>query len=103
MKRFALSAFLLSTILAAGARADVKTPSVIGSHMVLQRDKPVPIWGTAEPGEEVSVQFGDTTEKTKADDKGKWKVTLPAMKADDVTKSPKGKTMTISGKNKIEL
>src|SRR5262245_33689519 len=58
-----------------GVRADVRLPSVIGSHMVLQRDKPLPIWGKADPGEEVTVQLGDRTEKAKADDKGRWKVT----------------------------
>jgi len=84
--------------LVAGVQADVKTPSVIGSHMVLQRDKPLPIWGTADPGEAVTIQFGNTTEETKADTQGKWKVTLPAMKAND-----KGQKLTITGKNKIEL
>ncbi len=97
MKRFGLSAFLLS-ILASGAFADVKVPSVIGSHMVLQRDRLLPIWGTADPGEEVTVQFGEKSEKTKADQAGKWKVTLPAMKANDTAQK-----LTISGKNKIEL
>jgi sialate O-acetylesterase len=103
MKRFGLSAFFLPLFLAAGVQADVKVPNVIGSHMVLQRDKPLPIWGTASPGEEVTVQFGDKTEKATADQEGKWKVTLPAMKADDISKGAKGHTMTITGKNKIEL
>lgn len=73
-------------------------PSVIGSHMVLQRDRPVPIWGTANPGEEVTVQFGGATRQARADEKGKWRVTLPPMRAND-----KGQTLTITGKNKIEL
>ena len=37
------------------ARADVKLPTVIGSHMVLQRDRPLPIWGWADAGEEVGI------------------------------------------------
>lgn len=80
------------------ARADVKLPSVLASHMVLQRDKPIPVWGWAEPGEEVSVQWGDQVVKARANDKGDWLVTLPAMKA-----SAKAEKLIISGKNRIEL
>src|SRR5262245_4069944 len=75
--------------------ADVKLPAVIGSHMVLQRDKPLPIWGWAAPGEDVTVTFDDHAVAAKADDKGNWKVTLPAKKADG-----KGHKLTVVGKNK---
>ena len=80
------------------ARADVKLPSVIGSHMVLQRDKPLPIWGTADADEEVAVTFAGQSHSVKADAKGNWKVMLSAVKADG-----KAHALTISGKNKIEL
>src|SRR5205809_2823659 len=92
--------FLLGAILAPIARADVKLPSVLGSHMVFQRDKPLPIWGQADPGEEVTVQIDQepSSPVTKADEKGAWKVSLPAMKADG-----KGHKLVIKGKNKIEL
>ena len=66
--------------------------------MVVQRDVPLPVWGTAEPGEEVAVALGEDKASAKADDKGQWKVTLPARKA-----SAEGATLTVSGKNKIEL
>jgi hypothetical protein len=39
-------------------RAEVALPKAFGDNMVLQREKPVQIWGTASPGEEVSVSFG---------------------------------------------
>ncbi len=69
-------------VLGAGSLfADVKTASVFGDHMVLQRDMPVPIWGKAAPGESVSVTFGAQQAKTTADTKGDWKVSLPAMPA----------------------
>jgi sialate O-acetylesterase len=80
------------------ARADVKLPKVFGSHMVLQRDRPLPVWGRADPGEEVTVRLDDTTAKAKADAQGDWKVVLPAMKADGQTY-----VLSVSGKNKIEL
>ncbi len=41
------------------AQADVKLPKVIGSHMVLQRDRPLPVWGWADPGEEVTVKLDE--------------------------------------------
>jgi sialate O-acetylesterase len=66
--------------------------------MVLQRDKPVPIWGWADAGEEVTVTLADHKQSTKADARGKWKVSLPALKADG-----KAHTLTVAGKNKIEL
>jgi len=66
--------------------------------MVLQRDRPLPIWGWADPGEEVTVRLNEGRVTAKADSKGDWKVVLSAVKADR-----KAHTMTISGKNKIEL
>ncbi len=79
-------------------QADVTLPKVIGSHMVLQRDRPLPIWGWAAPGEEVTVKLDEATATAKADAQGNWKVVLSAVKADG-----KAHSMTISGKNKIEL
>mgnify|MGYP001987383825 FL=1 len=78
------------------ARADVKLPSVFGSNMVLQRDMPVPIWGWAEPGEEVKVTFGSTKKTVKADDEGHWRVVLKKLKA---SSRKRGKEMEIKGKN----
>ena len=39
--------------------ADVKLPAVFGDHMVLQRDAKVPVWGWAEPNEQVTVTAGE--------------------------------------------
>src|SRR5208282_880540 len=64
------------------AQADVTLPKVLSSHMVLQRDRPLPIWGWAAPDEEVAVKFDEATAAAKADAQGNWKVVLPAMKAD---------------------
>jgi hypothetical protein len=50
----------------AAAGADVAVTEVIGSHMVLQRDMPVPIWGTAKPGEKITVTFRDQHKTTEA-------------------------------------
>ena len=87
MKRFlsccAMVVSLLILVLTAPpVRAEVKLPKVIGSHMVLQRDRPLPIWGWADPGEEVTVKLDEATATAKADPQGDWKVVLPAVKAD---------------------
>lgn len=90
-----LAAVLL--VLPPMASADVTLPSVIGSHMVLQRDKPLPIWGWAEPGEAVTVTLADGKAAAKADAQGNWRAVLPAMAAGGPH------AMTVSGKNTIEL
>jgi len=77
--------------------ADVKLPAVIGGNMVLQQGKPLPIWGWAEPGEEVTVTIGEAKAAAKADKDGRWMVELPAMK----TGGPH--TMTIQANNSLKL
>jgi sialate O-acetylesterase len=77
------------------ARADIRMPHVFGSHMVLQRDKPIVIWGWANPGETVTVQLGKESESAKANDQGEWKVTLPAMSAGGPF------TLTVSGSSTV--
>jgi sialate O-acetylesterase len=67
--------------------ADLRLPNIFADHMVLQRDKPVRIWGWAGKGAEVSVGFGGRTETTKASDDGKWVVTFTAMAANAVPQS----------------
>ncbi len=65
------------------------------SNMVLQRDKPVAIWGWAAPGEEVTVSFGGQTQTVKAAGNRSWKVTLSAMPA-----SAEPRSLTVKGKDK---
>ena len=61
--------------------ADVKLPPVLSSHMVLQRGMKVPVWGTAAPGEKVTVKFRDQEKSTTADAQGKWKPTCSTRTA----------------------
>ncbi|MBC8353468.1 MAG: sialate O-acetylesterase [Planctomycetes bacterium] len=78
--------------------ADVKLPAVLDSHMVLQREMPLPIWGSADAGEEVTVTLDEQSATATADDAGSWRVTLPAMKADG-----KSHKLTVKGNNTISL
>lgn len=89
---------LIILFVASFATAEVKLPSVIGSHMVLQRDEPVPIWGWAEKTEEVTVIFAGKTYSTQADCTGNWKVELEPSKA-----NANGQNMVIKGSNEIVL
>lgn len=68
-------------MLPALAGAEVKLPAVFSEHMVLQRDLPVPIWGTAAPGEKVTVKFRDQEKSATAGKDGKWRVKLNPLKA----------------------
>lgn len=61
--------------------AQVRTARIFADSMVLQRDKPIPVWGWAGKGESISVSFHDKTQSTVAGPDGKWRVTLAAEKA----------------------
>src|SRR5580704_10753666 len=79
------------------ARADVKPSALFSDHMVLQSGMPVPIWGTADPGEKVTVQFIKQKKSITAGPDGKWLIRLAKLK-------PGGPfQMTISGKNSITV
>lgn len=93
-KILSVAAFAFCGLLA----ADVKPALVFQNHMVLQRDKEVPVWGTADPGENVTVEFAGQKLSNTADAQGKWMVKLAPLKT-----SATGAKMTISGKNKLEL
>lgn len=66
---------------AATGRGDAIPAAIFGDHMVLQRDRPVTIWGTGRPGEAVDVRFGDTAGDTRVDDEGRWRLELPPLRA----------------------
>lgn len=86
----------LLAALAGAAFAAVKPNSLISDGAVLQRGMSVPIWGTANGGEKVTVKFQDQTIDTTAKG-GKWMVRLDPLKAGGPF------TMTIGGENVIEI
>lgn len=67
-------------------------------HMILQRQMPVPVWGAAEPGEEVTVTFAGQTRKVTAGADRKWLVKLDPLEA-----SATPAEMTIVGANRITI
>ncbi len=85
-------------ILASLAHAEVRLPAFFADKMVLQRDRPVPVWGWADAGEEVSVAFAGQTKATQADEKGKWSVKLDPMPA-----SAEPRDLIISSNHKSQI
>lgn len=78
MKKILLLTALLCSLC---AQAALKTANIFCDHMVLQREKPVHVWGTSDPGTRIIVNMAGikATAKTKKD--GTWMATLPAMPA----------------------
>lgn len=86
---------VILSLLAASARAEVVPDPMFTDHMVLQRELPVPVWGTAEAGEKVRVRFLDQDISTVADKDGRWLVKLQPLKAGGPHE------FTIEGKNRV--
>jgi sialate O-acetylesterase len=61
--------------------AEVKLPTILADHMVLQRDMPIRIWGMASPGEKVNVDLNGDKGAATADASGHWSVDLAPLKA----------------------
>lgn len=78
----------------------LQMPDVFANNMVLQRNKSIPIFGTANANEEISISFYNQTKKTKADSDGKWKIIFDALPAGGpYTLSVKSKDKKIEFKN----
>ncbi len=92
-------ALILALVLSCIAlNADVKVPAIFGDNMVLQLGRPVPVWGTAAPGEQVTVTFAGQTKTATAGADGKWRVNLDPLK---VSKEPRA--LTIAGSNTLRF
>jgi sialate O-acetylesterase len=79
--RRVLLAVVVSLPAAAPAAAEVKLNALFSDGVVLQRDREVPVFGTATPGAEVTVTVNGATQTAKAGEDGKWQVRLPAHEA----------------------
>jgi len=79
------------------ASANVRLAKIFGDGMVLQRNQRIPVWGWADKGESVVVQFHSQTRKVKADKDGKWTVSLDPENAGGPY------VLSVKGKNAIQL
>lgn len=97
--KFIASVFLLGVVLfVEQAHAEVELAAVFGDGMVLQRELPVPIWGMAAPGEEVTVTFAGQSVSGRADAKGQWMVKLAPLDT-----SSENRTLTVEATNNVSL
>lgn len=85
-KPYAIAALLfgLTAIASSAAGAETAAPllaSAFQDHGVLQRDRPIAVFGRAKPGETVSVAIDGKTTTATADAAGAWRATLPALPA----------------------
>jgi sialate O-acetylesterase len=87
----ALAALLVAPLAAIDA-AELKLAAVFSDHMVLQRDRPVPVWGWANAGEKVTVEFDGQTKSATVDSNGKWAVKLDPMQA-----NAESRTLKVNG------
>lgn len=81
-------------------RAEVSLPSVFSDGAVLQRDRPVPVWGRAEPGRKVTVKFGGQEKSVQAGPDGRWRLDLDAMPANGNNQVLEA---TEEGGNRVEI
>lgn len=87
---------LILQSLSAPLHADVRLPSLIGDHMVVQQGKPIRLWGWADAGEQITASFSDASATATTDKAGHWQLTLPARAASTVPQA-----LTITGTNSI--
>ncbi len=95
MKALLTFIFLISMV--AITKARVELPSLFANHMVIQRDQPIVVWGTAAAGEKITLQFSKQIKSIAANLSGTWKIQLLPEKAGGPFK------MIIKGNNTIQL
>jgi len=95
-RRSILLSFAFVAFATLSARAEVKLHALFTDNMVLQRGASVPVWGWADEGERITVQFGSQKASTVAKD-GRWMVRLRNLKVGNPG------VLTVTGKNTISL
>lgn len=76
---------------------EARLPGILSSHMVLQRERPIHIWGWASPGEKVAVAFHGASREMVADSLGNWSVFMPPEPAGGPYE------LSVTGSNRIVL
>ena len=78
-------------------KAEIKLPQLISDGLVMQRNAEIPIWGWADANEKITVSFKGKKYTAITSSSGKWRITLPKMKAGGPF------TMKVSGKNTVTV
>jgi len=89
---------LMLAALVSPAFADVTLPAIFSDHAVLQKSSKVPVWGRAEPGEEITITLDSIKAQTTAGENGKWQTQL------DLSRSGPGPfNLVVQGKNTLTI
>jgi len=96
-RNLAVAALVISGLAPQVAVADVRLPSIFGSHMVLQQGQKNKVWGWGDAGEQVTVTIAAQKHRATAGDDGWWAVQLDPLQAGGPHK------LTVSGGNTITL
>jgi len=86
--------FLAVILSFTSAHAELRLPAVISDHMVLQAGKSVAIWGWADAGDEITVEFAGQKKAAKANRKGAWQLKLDPL-------SPKAESQALRINDKV--
>jgi sialate O-acetylesterase len=97
VQRFLQCVGVWGVVAAFPALADVRLPAIFSDHAVLQQGVALPVWGWADPGEEVAVSLAGQTRAAKAGADGAWRVTFDALKPGAAL------TLTAKGKNAVTV
>jgi len=97
MKRINHVAVVILALLSFTAQATIRLPKILSNDMVIQRNKPITLWGWADANEKITVQFRQQSKSVKANAAGKWLVTLSPEAAGGPFE------MTFKGKNTLTL
>ena len=96
-RRVAVLSYLLILLLARSSDAEISLPGIFSDHAVLQRNRPLPVWGSARPNAEITVTLGEGSAIGRAGADGKWRVELPAMAAGGPY------ALTVGGDGQVQL
>ncbi len=91
--------FLVILLLPLTGYSQLQLAKIFSDNMLLQRDKPICVWGKAIPGKTVKVSLANETKSTKVNPDSSWRIYLTAQKA---SASPQNVTIS-SGADKILL
>lgn len=76
-----LTTTMFLVLLTSPAWGELRLPNIFSDQMVLQRDKPITIWGWAQPATAIEVKLAAREAQGVADDQGRWQVELAALEA----------------------
>src|SRR5215472_3472554 len=76
-----ITTLTISLFVSVVVSAQLRTANIFTNHMVLQRNKAVPVWGWANKNEKITLQFNGQTVSAKTNADGKWMINLEPMPA----------------------